>query len=273
LLDPVLSYTYESSISRYTYLDLPDHIDYVLITHGHQDHILFETLLQLRPKIRNILVPANGGGHLQDPSLKLLLENCGFNNVTEIQEMEEVREGAVSITGLPFFGEHADLDIRTKLAWLLKIGPHSLLFAADSCNIEPRLYEHLSKEVGEVHALFLGMECDGAPLSWLYGPLLFQRVERKMDESRRLSGSNYEQGMRIVDCFGCREAYVYAMGQEPWLNYVMSIKYTDESRPIVESNKLVQRCHEKGIIAERLFGEKEILIESAATAPAMARAV
>src|SRR5262249_43195464 len=48
LLDPVLSYTYESDISRYTYEDLPDRIDFVLITHNHQDHNLFETLLQIR---------------------------------------------------------------------------------------------------------------------------------------------------------------------------------------------------------------------------------
>jgi len=52
------------------------------------------------------------------------------------------------------------------------------------------------------------------------------------------------------------------MGQEPWLNYVMSIKYTDQSRPIVESNKLIQACQEQGITAERLFGEKEILLET-----------
>ena len=60
--DPVLSYTYESKISRYTYLDLPEVIDYVLITHNHQDHVLFETLLQLRHKIRHIVVPRGGGG-------------------------------------------------------------------------------------------------------------------------------------------------------------------------------------------------------------------
>ena len=64
----------------------------------------------------------------------------------------------------------------------------------------------------------------------------------------------------IVDLFHCREVYVYAMGQEPWLNYIMSIKYTAESRPIVESNRLIQSCQELGIIAERLFGEKEILL-------------
>ena len=261
LFDPVLSYTYENGISRYTYLDLPDSIDYVLITHNHQDHILFETLLQIRHKVKNVVVPRNNGGRLQDPSLRLLFQNCGFKNVIEIDELQEIHDGNVHITGLPFFGEHADLDIMTKLAWLVRIGPHSLLFAADSCNIEPQLYEHLHREIGNVDALFLGMECDGAPLSWLYGPLLTQKQERAMDESRRLSGSNFDQGMHIVNTFHCREAYVYAMGQEPWLNYIMSIKYTEQSRPIVESNRLIEACRERGIIAERLFGEREILLE------------
>ncbi|HXA84428.1 MAG TPA: MBL fold metallo-hydrolase [Candidatus Dormibacteraeota bacterium] len=262
LFDPVLSYTYESQISRYTYSDLPDSIDYVLITHNHQDHVLFETLLQIRHRVKNIIVPRNGGGHLQDPSLKLILENCGFRNVQEIAEMEEIRDGRVRITGLPFFGEHADLDITSKMAWTVRVGPIALLFAADSCNIEPRLYEHIHREIGDVDALFLGMECDGAPLSWLYGPLLTQHIERSMDESRRLAGSDCAQGKSIVDVFNCKEVYVYAMGQEPWLNYIMSVKYTDQSRPIVESNRLIEACRQQGVIAERLFGEREILIDS-----------
>jgi L-ascorbate metabolism protein UlaG (beta-lactamase superfamily) len=261
LLDPVLSYTYDSSISRYTYLDLPDSIDYVLITHCHQDHVLFETLLQLRHRVKKIVVPRNSGGSLQDPSLKLILENCGFDNVMEMSEMEEIREGLISITALPFLGEHADLAIMSKMAWLVRIGRNALLFAADSCNIEPRLYEHVHREVGNVGALFLGMECDGAPLSWLYGPLLTQRLERSKDESRRLAGSNYEQGINIAKMFDCQEVYVYAMGQEPWLNYIMSIKYTEESRPIIESNRLIEACQARGVAAERLFGEKEIMIE------------
>jgi L-ascorbate metabolism protein UlaG (beta-lactamase superfamily) len=262
LFDPVLSYTYESGISRYTYVDLPESIDYVLITHNHQDHVLFETLLQIRHKVKTIIVPRNGGGQVQDPSLKLLLQNAGFKNVIEIAEMEQIRLGDISITGLPFFGEHADLNIQSKMAWLVRLDPHSMLFAADSCNIEPRLYEHIHREVGDVDALFLGMECDGAPLSWLYGPLLTQKMERTMDESRRLAGSNFEQGISIVDLFKCRDVYVYAMGQEPWLNYIMSIKYTEESRPIVESNRLINTCRERGITAERLFGEKEILLDN-----------
>ncbi|MFT5892568.1 MAG: hypothetical protein ACI9Y7_002680, partial [Dokdonia sp.] len=40
-----------------------------------------------------------------------------------------------------------------------------------------------------------------------------------------------------------------------------SIKYTDESNPIVQSNKLVNECTNRGMIAERLFGEKEILYD------------
>jgi L-ascorbate metabolism protein UlaG (beta-lactamase superfamily) len=260
LLDPVLSYTYESDVSRYTYDDLPETIDYVLITHNHQDHILFETLLQLRDRIKTIVVPRNGNGALQDPSIKLILNNTGFKNVIELSEMETITTEEGVIQSLPFLGEHSDLAVSTKAAYLLCLGKHSLMFAADSCNIDPCLYQHLHKLIGNVDALFLGMECDGAPLTWLYGPLLTRKIERAMDESRRLSGSNYEQGVHIVNQFNCKEVYVYAMGQEPWLNYVMSIKYTAESRPITESNKLIAECVQRGKTAERLFGEKEILL-------------
>ncbi len=81
-----------------------------------------------------------------------------------------------------------------------------------------------------------------------------------MDQSRRLAGSNFEQAADMVERFHPKEVYVYAMGQEPWLNHIMSIKYTDKSRPIVESNKLIDYCVARGIAAERLFGEKEILL-------------
>lgn len=261
LLDPVLSYTYESDISRYTYEDLPEVIDYVLITHNHQDHILFETLLQLRHRIRNIVVPRNGGGSLQDPSLRLLLKQCGFKNVIELPEMEEVQFERGSIMAIPFLGEHGDLNVQTKSAWRLQVDGHALLFAADSCNISPKMYEHIHREIGNIEGLFLGMECDGAPMSWIYGPLLTERLERPKDHSRRLAGSNFERAKAMVDQFGCKEVYVYAMGQEPWLNYVMSIKYTEKSNPIIQSNKLIEYCRGRGIIAERLFGEREILLQ------------
>ena len=77
------------------------------------------------------------------------------------------------------------------------------------------------------------MECDGAPLSWLYGPLITKPLDRKVDHSRRLSGSNYERGIEIVKSFNCREAYVYAMGMEPWLRYIMAKEYAPDSDPMI----------------------------------------
>ncbi|MEM7583475.1 MAG: MBL fold metallo-hydrolase [Acidobacteriota bacterium] len=260
LLDPILSYTYENDVSRYTYEDLPDRIDYVLITHNHQDHILFETMLQIRHKIGTVVVPRSSGGSLQDPSLKHLLEKLGFDDVRELEELDSIEIEGGEITGLPFFGEHGDLDIRSKLAYFVRLHDHTLMFAADSCNIEPVLYEKVHQLVGDVEVLFVGMECDGAPMSWVYGPLLTRSLDRKMDQSRRLAGSNFERAGNIVRCFNCKEVYVYAMGQEPWLDYITSIKYTPESNPIVASEALLEECKNKGLVAERLFGEKSILL-------------
>lgn len=261
-VDPVISYHgYSTDVSRYSEAHLPDKIDYVIITHNHQDHILFETLLSLRHRIGQIVVPRSGNGSLQDPSLKLMFDTLGFENVVEIGEFDSVGKGNCKITGIPFIGEHSDLDIRAKLCHHVKVGKYSLLFAADSCNVEPQVYHNVFKIIGSVDSLFLGMECDGAPLSWLYGPLLPEDLPRDMDNSRRLAGSNYERGKALVDVFTPKELYVYAMGMEPWLEFISSIKYTDESNPIVQSNKLIEICHANKIIAERLYGEKELFYE------------
>jgi len=259
LVDPVVSYKYDNGIERFTFVDLPEKIDYVLITHSHQDHIMLETLLQIRHKVKNVIVPRNRGGSLEDPSLKLMMQNIGFENVDDLEEMQSVEIPGGTITGLPFFGEHADLNIGSKIAHLLHLKGKRLLFAADSNNIEPALYKHLFNALGDIDVLFLGMECDGAPMSWLYGSLATRPIDRKMDQSRRFSGSDYERGICIVNQFNCKEVYVYAMGQEPWLNYAMSIKYTEESNPIVASNKLVADCRSRGVVAERLFGTKELI--------------
>lgn len=259
LVDPVISYYgYESSVEHFSDIDIPDIIDYVLITHNHQDHIVFETLLPLRHKIRNIIVPRTSSGSLQDPNLKLMFNNMGFNNIIELGEMENVKYGDVSITGLPFMGEHSDLNIISKLCYSVSIRDFKFLFVADSRVLESKVYQNVKKIIGEVDVLFLGMECDGAPLTWLYGPLLTKEISRKDDQSRRLSGSDFEKGMYLVNSFNPKEVYVYAMGQEPWLEFISSIKYTQESHPIVQSNMLVDECKKRGIMAERLFGEKEL---------------
>jgi len=264
LIDPVISYRYDNGIDRYTFSELPETIDYVLITHNHQDHAMFETLIQLRHKIKNLVVPRSNSGSLMDPSLRVLLQNIGFKNVREIDEMETIEVADGSILGLPFLGEHADLNIRTKMAHLVQLKGKSVLCAADSNNIEPRLYEHIHDAVGDVDTVFIGMECDGAPMSWLYGPLLTKPLVRKMDQSRRFDGSNCEKAIDLVTKLHARAVYVYAMGQEPWLTFLTSIKYTPESRPIVESDKLVEYCRSQNLPSERLFGCKELSFASQA---------
>lgn len=263
LFDPILSYTYETQVSRYTYADLPDTLDYVVITHNHQDHILLETLLQLRHKIKTIVVPRGGTGGLEDPSLKLILRAIGFTKaIVELAELDTITLPDGYIQGLPFMGEHGDLNIQTKLGYYVKLRQHTFVVLADSCNIEPSVYEHAHKITGDADLLFVGMECDGAPFSWIYGPLITVPIERRMDDSRRLNGSNFLQARKIADIFGSKAVYVYAMGQEPWITHISSIRYTDQSRPIVESNLLLRDCNERSISAERLFGEREILLTS-----------
>lgn len=261
LCDPLISYQCSNDSCRYTYADLPAQIDYALITHNHQDHCMFETLLQLRHRIKHTIVPRSNGGSIVDPSLKLILKTIGFANVQEIEETEVIEIPGGSITGMPFLGEHGDLNIRAKIAHLIRLRGRSILCAADSNNIEPKLYDHMHEYVGDVDVIFLGMECDGAPLSWLYGPLLTKPLARKMDQSRRFDGSNCEKGLRLLKRLNPRQVYIYAMGQEPWLTFLTSIQYTDASRPIVESNRLVESCQSEGIIAERLFRQKDILLD------------
>jgi L-ascorbate metabolism protein UlaG (beta-lactamase superfamily) len=261
LIDPLISYYgYVSDVNHFSYEDIPDKIDYVLITHNHQDHILLETLLQLRNRIEAIIVP-DSGGNLEDPNLKLMLNNIGFNNVFSIKEMETISFSDVSIMGIPFTGEHSDLNILSKSCYLVQISNFKLLFMADSRIIDPVLYQHIQKEIGMVDVMFFGMECDGAPLSWLYGPLITKKMARDQDGSRRLAGSNFEEAFSLINIFRPKEVYVYAMGQEPWLEYISSIRYTDESNPIIQSNKLIQKCKELGLATERLYGEKEILYD------------
>jgi L-ascorbate metabolism protein UlaG (beta-lactamase superfamily) len=259
LSDPVISYGYDTDLSRYTYKDLPEIIDYVIITHNHQDHILLETMLQIRHKVKTIVIPRGGNGALPDPNLKLMFKAIGFNNVIELDEMDELKEGHLSIMGLPFLGEHCDLNIMTKVCYLLKLPGVSMIFAADSCNVSPDLYRHIRAVTGDIDILFLGMECDGAPLSWLYGPYIMAKITKDIDMSRRLAGSNYQRGIEFVNTFNPKNVFVYAMGQEPWLNHIMAVKYTDESNPIIASNQLLKECRTRGIESERFYGEKNLL--------------
>jgi len=256
----VISYKVPSEVPRFTFEDLPDVIDYVVLTHNHQDHVLFESLLQLRHKVKHVVCPANNQGFLADPSLKLILEKIGFSSVISLGDFETIAIPEGRIMGLPFLGEHSDLNIHSKIAHFVTLKDTKILFAADSNNLDHELYVNIFNHIGPIDILFVGMECDGAPLTWLYGPLLANPLKRTYDNARTLSGSNFQKAWNIVRESGCKEAYVYAMGQEPWLNYIMALQYSPDSIQITESDLFVKTCQDLGIKSERLYGKKEWIL-------------
>lgn len=258
LVDPCISYGYEGGPERFTFADLPETLDYVLITHFHYDHTILEMLLQVRHKTKTVVVPHSGGGALQDPSLKLLLRTIGFSDVREIDDLECIEIPGGSIMGLPFLGEHGDLDIRCKIAHLVRIGSYSMLCAADACNVDNALYERIAGSVGPIDTIFVGMESSGSPMSFLYGPIFPAPVSRGKDQSRRLCGSNMPQALALVQRLGCEECFVYALGHEPWIKYFMAVDYERNPEVINEADRFIAECQRQGIRAERLHCRKEI---------------
>lgn len=246
-----------SATDRYTYRDLPDYLDLVLITHGHQDHIVLETLLALRGRIGTVVVPRASRGNLADPSLALYLSHLGLP-VVEVDDFAEVEFPGGKVTATPFLGEHADLDIRAKSTYCVQFAGRTVFIGADSSGIDPGLYRYMRGHVGQVDVAFLGMECAGAPLTWLYGALLTQPITKKMSDSRTLSGSNAEQAAAIMTELGANEAYVYAMGEETWLvGHVMATSYNDDSYQLKQVDQFMTWCADHGIKSDHLFGQHE----------------
>lgn len=258
LCDPLVSYEHAGGVERFSYADLPEHIDYALITHNHQDHVMLETLLQLRHKIGTVVVPSGQKGSLLDPSLKLALQQIGFNSVRALDELESLPLPDGQIISLPVLGEHGDLNIATKTAYWIQLQGRSILCAADSNNLAPQLYDHIHHLLGDLDLLFIGMECDGAPFTWAYAPLLLGTIPHRQAQARRLDGSNAERAQALIDRLNPAQVCVYAMGQEPWLTYITSIDYAPDDTPMVESNQLVEHCRAQGRLCDRPFGKKQI---------------
>lgn len=252
LIDPVIAArTGSNAGDLISYSQLPKRIDYVILTHNHSDHVHIETLLQLRHKVDKVVVPINSGGTLIDPSLKLILEQVGFD-VLVVNDMEEIKLGDDSIMALPFVGEHGDLNIRSKTAWLINMEGKNIYAGADSSNLDPDMYRHIKKVVGHIDVLAIGMECVGAPYTWFYGALTTTAVPKEAKESRRLNGSDFDKARHMVDTFEPDYVMIYALGIEPWFNYFMGLDYNENSEQIVQSGQLVSYCEENNILIKLL---------------------
>jgi L-ascorbate metabolism protein UlaG (beta-lactamase superfamily) len=259
LVDPLVGYKPDVGCAdRFGFDDLPPRIDYVLLTHSHQDHTLIEYLIQLRHRVGTVIVPRNNAGSIADPSLKCMLNAIGFPRVVQVEDLDEIPVPGGHVRGIPFLGEHGDLAVHSKMAYEVRLNGVSTLLVADSNNLAPELYDHVHEQTGDVDVLFIGMECAGAPMSWLYGPVAGKPLTRKMDQARRLNGSNCARALRLARSMKPKEAYVYAMGAEPWVTFLTAVKYTEESTPIVEANRFVSTLRSEGVRADILIGKHEL---------------
>lgn len=260
LMDPVIAVRgedYQDEI--FSYSELPPHLDYICITHNHQDHYNLETLLQLRHKTGKLVLPVNNGGTLPDPSMALIGRQLGFE-VLVVDDFDEIAIPGGKLTSIPFLGEHGDLNVRSKTVWFLELLGKKTFFGADATNYDPQMYRHVQGIVGDVDILAIGMECVGAPYTWLYGALTTKVVSKNIMNSRRLNGANAEQAYHMVDTFHAKQVYLYAMGMEPWYKYFMGVDYSENSEQIVQSDRMIRYCAEQTIPCERLVGKKTIYL-------------
>ena len=251
-------------VERLTYADLPERIDYALVTHNHQDHFNLEALLRLRHKIGCVVVPRSYGALYGDTSLKLMCRKLGFSNVVELDTLESIELPGGEIIAAPFMGEHADL-MHGKAAFVVRVGEEQMLFGADSDSLDPRVYENIRRTLGPIQTVFIGMECVGAPLSWSCGPLFPAPPDFDFEHTRRYKGCDATRAQEIVEAVGAGRTFVYAMGLEPWLEYLLGLALEEDSPQIQEARKYLREARRQGFAqAELLFGKAEILFDESA---------
>lgn len=260
LIDPSTAWQRDGSAATLTFSDLPDYIDYVVITHCHQDHCVPETLLQLRARVGVVVVPAHHRGSLADPSMKLILQRLGYARIVAMDYFEALEIPGGEIVSLPFIGEHGGLDIASKHSVAVRLMNRRALFLVDSDAVDPRLWARVADRIGAIDVLFIGMECRGAPMSWLYGALASTPLTRANDESRRFSGSDCDRAWSAVQALKPQRVYVYAMGQEPWMRHLMGLEYQSDSIQLREAQRFIERCNSAGTPAQRLNGCRDDLL-------------
>jgi L-ascorbate metabolism protein UlaG (beta-lactamase superfamily) len=262
LIDPCISvHPSEGDAGRPSFDELPERIDYALITHNHHDHYSLESLLRIRHKLGCLVVPRAFGLHYGDVSLKLLSQRLGFPRVVELDTLERIPLPDGEIVAVPFLGEHADLP-HAKTAYVVRVGTHRMLFAADSDCFDPRQYERLREILGPVRSVFLGLECVGAPMSWSCGAFFPIKPTVQQDQSRRQHGCDAERGMKLVEALQARHLYIYAMGLEPWYEWLLGLAYTEDATQIQESKKIISMAQNRGMDAKLISAPTELLLHS-----------
>lgn len=241
---------------RYSFRDLPARIDYVLITHGHDDHYELSSLLRLRHRIGCLVVP-RASGLLWDYSLKAVAQRLGFKHVVEVDAFDSLVPGPdMEIIAIPFVGEHGDLFC-AKSCWLVRAGTQQVFFAADSKTRDPHLYENVRKITGDVQAVFIGTANMGVAVNKFYS-LLFGWFEpgqqatawEEKFRTRLTDGCSAAEACSVVKSMGAKKAYVYALGLEPW---IIGSTRSHKDMLLAEAQKFIEIARQSGVAEARLL--------------------
>lgn len=251
----------EGGIERFSYHDLPERIDFALVTHNHQDHFALETLLRLRNRIDCLVVPKAAGILYGDLSLKLMAQQMKFKRVQELDTLESIPLPDGEIIGIPFLGEHGDLAY-SKSGYIIRAGKEQILFGADSDCLDKQMYLNIRAALGRIETVFIGTECVGAPLTWHNGSLFLKKPTREQDQTRRYHGCDSEAALNILEAVGANRVYNYAMGKEPWLEHLLGLGLSGESPQLRASRRLLQRSRGRGfLVASSPYGKCEIYLD------------
>jgi L-ascorbate metabolism protein UlaG (beta-lactamase superfamily) len=254
LTDPYIGITPStgSKLKRLPYDELPDKIDYVLITHNHHDHFCLESLLRIRHRIGTLVVPRTSGFFYGDVSLKLLCQRIGFKEVIEVDVLDSLAFPGGEIIAMPFVGEHADLP-HGKTAYVIAIGGERVMIAADSDCLDRVMYEHIRDMIGPIQTVFIGLECVGAPLSWSCGPFFPAKPAAAHEQTRHYKGCDSARALGILESVGASRLYIYAMGLEPWLEHLLGLAYSEDALQLREARRLLSEARERGLQDARLL--------------------
>ena len=153
LVDPVLSgnaspvkFTTKSfkGTDLYTVDELPE-IEYLLITHDHYDHLDYETIVKLKPKVRKVITGLGVGAHF---------EHWGYDaSIIEEKDWNEhlVLENGLQLTTVPsrhFSGRGLRRNRSLWLSFILSSPDVKLFIGGDSG------YDGHFKKIGDEHGPF-----------------------------------------------------------------------------------------------------------------------
>lgn len=224
LFDPLFNSDSEPRARWAKGFDKPDPralppIHAVFVTHGDNDHLNPNTLVQL-PRDVPIYVPAISA---QPPPYQVdirgVLSVLGFDRVRGLEVGDVVDLGGLKVEAWPFVGEDWDLAL-AQLTFLVEAEGRSVYLSADAGPM-PEVYAQLAARPGRVDLALLGVSGAEEPMvsppDLGYGNFYADWVPRARHNEWRKHCAGPLDAARAAATFRPRFAFGYACGGTPYI--------------------------------------------------------